>query len=457
MISNVKFFVGYVFLAIAVLLNVQSVSAFDLPLIATNTEDLGRGVSRTMKSIATSTAEKPNKVRILFYGQSIVAQSWSHAVIRRLREQYPHAIIEYENRAIGGFQADRLSRTAINDMYPYYPDLVIFHDYMGYSENKDYKDQFEEMIAALRRNTTAEILLTTHHSSHQGNKWVKEKYDQESQIIRNIAKKYDCELVDIRKEWLNFLADNKLDVNSLLNDIIHLNDKGSKLMEELVYRHLSYNEAHITPHEKWIQTISVNKIISTPYNIKFEGNRIDLIAGEDGGTEVGIYIDDELPSAHRGAYVISRASTQPGKGKWYPAIMHISSNSMPVAEDWTLIITSISNECRERDSGTECLKHKFNVVGSKTGVDGAGESDKKFVSNTGRVVIESNDFLFGDMAEVGDKVTWSVRPLVSDTYIPSNKQSTVVQLLNNGVHTLEIKPDGEFKLKDIIIYQPPLK
>ena len=37
---------------------------------------LGLGVQRTMTLLATSTPEKRNTVRILFYGQSITEQDW---------------------------------------------------------------------------------------------------------------------------------------------------------------------------------------------------------------------------------------------------------------------------------------------------------------------------------------------------------------------------------------------
>ena len=40
-----------------------------------------------MRMLATSTAEKPNTVRILFYGQSITEQKWSAMVEQDLTEE----------------------------------------------------------------------------------------------------------------------------------------------------------------------------------------------------------------------------------------------------------------------------------------------------------------------------------------------------------------------------------
>src|SRR5262249_7121144 len=62
---------------------------------------LGTGVQRTMTLLTTSTPEHRNKVRILFYGQSITEQEWSKLVAADLRKRFPNADLEIENRAIG--------------------------------------------------------------------------------------------------------------------------------------------------------------------------------------------------------------------------------------------------------------------------------------------------------------------------------------------------------------------
>ena len=56
-----------------------------------------------MMRLATSTPEKRNHVRILFYGQSVTRKPWWEDVAADLRERFPHADLEIENRAIGGY------------------------------------------------------------------------------------------------------------------------------------------------------------------------------------------------------------------------------------------------------------------------------------------------------------------------------------------------------------------
>src|SRR5687767_10296664 len=57
---------------------------------------LGRGIQRTMTLLVTSTPQRRNKVRILFYGQSITEQDWSKQVTADLRRRFPHADLEVE-------------------------------------------------------------------------------------------------------------------------------------------------------------------------------------------------------------------------------------------------------------------------------------------------------------------------------------------------------------------------
>jgi hypothetical protein len=420
--------------------------------------DKGKHISRTMAALATSTAKKRKPVRVLFYGQSITAQPWSHEIAKRLRDKYFCADFSYENRAIGGFGAERLIKTAKQDLYPFYPDLVIFHVYGG--EN----GEWEKIIREIRAKTTAEILVATHHISHQGNKWVETEHDKESQMIRRIAAKYDCELVDVREEWKQHLADNKLQVKDMLGDDIHLNDRGCQLMAELIWKHLQHNPAFSTPHGEWIKRIPVVPAADGSITVDFIGSRIDILADvplEKMGT-ARLLIDGQPPSANPKAYACTRPSAAPGV--WWPAIHTIGSEApMPQAEEWTMTITDVPAEGPVR----------FSVSGSKTGPDGGGSSAERFVSDSGRIVIEPSDWGI-DSAEKytktkcpdGFQIKWKVEPMCIDTYAPPAKfdptlenATRVTQLIDNGPHTLKIIPngDGPVPISAVMAYAPPLK
>jgi len=118
--------------------------------------DWGRNIQRTMRLLATSTPEHRNTVRILFYGQSITEQNWAKLVADDLRQRFPHANLIIENRALAGFASQMLVKTAETDLYPFQPDLLIFHVYGAH-------DKYEDIIRRTRERTTAEILMQNDH------------------------------------------------------------------------------------------------------------------------------------------------------------------------------------------------------------------------------------------------------------------------------------------------------
>ena len=129
---------------------------FPPPAPAKDPSLLGLEIQRTMTLLATSTPTHRNHVRILFYGQSITEQEWRKQVAADLRRRFPYADLEIENRAIGGFGAQLLIRPAEHDLYPFYPDLLIFY---VFGSNKEY----EQIIKSIRSRTTAEVLMQTDH------------------------------------------------------------------------------------------------------------------------------------------------------------------------------------------------------------------------------------------------------------------------------------------------------
>jgi hypothetical protein len=97
----------------------------------------GKHIPRTMHLLSTSTKNKPNKVKILFYGQSITKQNYSRKIIEaKLRRQYPTVQLEILNTAIGGYTAPRLLRTMPHNALPHQPDLIVFHVYDGEKDGK---------------------------------------------------------------------------------------------------------------------------------------------------------------------------------------------------------------------------------------------------------------------------------------------------------------------------------
>jgi len=153
------------------------------------------------------------------------------------------------------------------------------------------------------------------------------------------------------------------------------------------------------------------------------------------------------------------------QGKWlvkWPVIAPLGSEKTLLLEDWTLEAS--------KDPENDQL-FTFTINGSKTGPDGDGRSDVRFVSKSGRVVIETNDWNVAyamSLAGINPvpesfTVTWNVQPYFADKFVsPGVKDAATESILilasglPNARHRLEISGDPEQPIVAIRIYQPPL-
>lgn len=444
---------------------------FPPPAPAKDDSKFGDRIQRTMTLLATSTPKHRNPVRILFYGQSITKQDWWIDVANHLKNCFPYADLQIENRAIGGFDASLLIRPAEHDLYPFYPDLTIFHVYGG-------DEDYEAIIASIRRRTASEIAF---HSDHIT--WLptgKDANDPEklhtyqwhnehsTQWLPKLADKYRSELIEIREPWKQYLKDNHLQPNDLLSDGVHLNERGNFLLASLVKPHLRYNPKF--PTDSWKDLVKTYKVGTDvqwkdgKLVLEFEGNRVDVIANQStahNSNQSRIVIDGKKPSQFPELYAITRPSNSVGVD--WPAIIQVSWEKPLIVEDWTTVITEINDDAS---------KFKFKVIGSKTGFDGSGVNDQKFVSNSGRVVIEPRNWwvkkareFSGKPTPKGFQIKWQVKPMFVDVYVPPKIEdptkeyvTTLVQNLSNSKHKIEIIPDkkGTVPIEAIRVYRPPL-
>ena len=147
--------------------------------------------------------------------------------------------------------------------------------------------------------------------------------------------------------------------------------------------------------------------------------------------------------------------------KW-PVIAPIGSDKPLLIEDWSLAIT--------KDAANDKL-FTFTLAGSKTGADGAGRSDASFVSKSGRVVIETNDWnviyalSLGGISPLPENFTakWSVEPRFVDEFVSPGVKDlttettvTLAQGLPNTKHTLELSGIGNTTIAAIRVYRPAL-
>jgi hypothetical protein len=390
-----------------------------------------------MGRIEESTPDKPAAVRFEFYGQSITAQPWTKLVEKDLARRFPSVKFAFHNPAIGGFTSPSLIRTAEHDLYPWYPDILVFHVYGPV-------DKYEEIIRLTRARTTAEIVLWTSHLGAAETLDKNPDADERIVTIREIARKYDCMLIDVRKKWIEYVAANNLQPQDLLRDSVHLNDKGIALMASFIAPELvRAGKLSTTAKAGTVTEVPLNEPALTTDGqgntvLAFTGNRVVAVSNGDDKAAADLTLDGQPMTGLPELWAHTRPST--GPKNWMPAIKQITFEKPLVQEDWTLTCLP--------DSTADGKKIHFKVSGSVSGEDGEGFSDIKFISKSGRVVIDPADWHLAwilGYAKIslpdGFEVKWKSYPLFRATYQaqPAGTETVLVQNCANGPHTLTLK------------------
>lgn len=447
----------------------------------------GSRIQRFMTLLSMSTKERHVPVSVLVYGQSIMgSEVFTETLKSYFAENFPYAPVKITNLAIGGFSGDRLVRTADHDLNSTCYDLVIFHVYGGEDHG-----ELETIFSEIRRKTTADIILLNHHINSPNNTI---SYDVNSYNYMNfIANKYDCELVDVSKEWSQYLLENGYKTEDLLRDSTHPNRHGNWLLVQLIGKHLRLNPYGESDWFRRVKTYYLNTATdSRNYNplrfknkawevidgiycgkdpqnslmLEFTGNRVDIIAGKTTSDQklgsARILIDGAPVSKQKQLYTITRPS--PGPGTWFPAVRHIDHVSPLVPETWVMKIEKVN---------ADSTVWNFSITGSVTGYDGSGNTNEDFVSKSGRVKIRKDDYMlltikdaFKVVAKPGFEIHWEVKPTFIETYKaekPSDSlqvvKTTVAYDLSNSRHTIEIVPDGNgiVPIEALEVHRPPLE
>jgi len=200
------------------------------------TFDPSKNIRRSMWILGTSTTENPKTLRLLYYGQSISEQDWHLEVTDYLETTFPHADIVMENRARGGCASQCLIDYVDDDVYPFNPDLVIFHVYGDHLK-------YEEIVSMMRNHVNPnglkpEVLLWNDHytgpdswSDFMSWDWMPDK-----------ATQYKCGFVDVRTPWIDTVNTNcGGDPSCYLIDDVHLNAAGNALLASLIEPYLIYD------------------------------------------------------------------------------------------------------------------------------------------------------------------------------------------------------------------------
>lgn len=417
----------------------------------------GAQIQRTMHLLASSTPEKRNRVRILVYGQSLSKQEWWLDVRQSLRARFPHADLDMCNLAVGGFPSQRLVHSAELDIYPEYPDLVIFR------VSGDHRC-YEQIVRSVRSRTSAEVLLwndppTWFPDGGPGDDAHMEGYVWSLacayEIYPEIALRYGCCFADTRTEWKTYLRAARLEPHQLMvsRTDSHMNKDGNRLLGRLIDRRL-YRDESVTPPD--LVTLAPGADCRRDHGVfelRFWGTRVDAVMGSGRG-EARVLIDGAPVSQLQQCYRFTRPNDIPGKDwPWQVgAMFRVDSRALRTQETWVATITDIA---------ADCSTFSFQVAGSVTGPDGAGKSTESFVSRSGRVVIEP-DYWFiaqahqhsGVMFPAGHRIEWRSCLMGTDrlTVDGSGGDVTLAQGLGAGEHVVRL--EGDVPLSAFRVYRP---
>jgi hypothetical protein len=350
-------------------------------------ESLAAGpLRRTFSLLQNATPLHRTSMRVMFYGQSITVEPWHFQVISYLTNTYPNVDFTFDDRAVDGFSSEYLHQCAWADIYSWRPDLIIFYDFGSESD-------YEDMLRQMRRHTTADVLLQNNHIAYWDGEPTQTPDKPVDQLVYNdpdwhsyvylpkAAARFDMGLLDMRTPWKAYLRTNNLSLHALAPDGIHLNTNGYNLITGLVngcFRPVTNMAAMDPYHYLGISTHTVGPAdFRTNHTLSLTavGARFDAVLGPGTAGLMRVLIDGHPPSHYDACYAFSRASLY--GNILQPMIRRVDSAAHRTNEYWYVYVTNF-----------DAAQVWFRIEGSVTGPDGGGVSSQRFVSNSGRVVIE---------------------------------------------------------------------
>jgi hypothetical protein len=178
--------------------------------------------------------------------------------------------------------------------------------------------------------------------------------------------------------------------------------------------------------------------------LDFTGNRADLVFKPGADRGVSVLLDGAQPSAIPDLYCFTRVSAFP-MSDW-PVLLRVSVRAPLVVEDWSLKIDQVTSD------GKLC---HFALRGSISGDDGEGWSTNRFVSKSGRIAIEPDDWnlaysiaVFNRPLPENHLVTWRSVLQGTDMAVPPTVSPgmeaclTLAQGRLPGRHVLMLRAEG---------------
>ncbi len=203
-----------------------------------------------IKSLLATEWPKGRRINLVFHGHSVPAgywenhevhtlQSYPNLLLKKLKEQYPYAVINVIVTAIGGEDAFRGEQRFENEVLVHNPD-VIFIDYAlndRFSPLEQTRTAWKQMIEKALAKNIKVILVTPSPDQRIDISDPKNPLDPYAQQIRELAAEYHTGLADPYKKFQKIAADKKL--KEVMASVNHPNETGHMIIvnELLTYFH----------------------------------------------------------------------------------------------------------------------------------------------------------------------------------------------------------------------------
>lgn len=203
-----------------------------------------------------SAIKSPKPLKIIFFGDSITqAGIRPDGYIDKLKQMLDKNGIKdnYQliGAGIGGNKVYDLYLRLEEDVLEQKPDVVVI--WVGVNDVWHKRtfgtgtdlDKFEKFYVAIIKKLQAQgvkVIVATPSTIGERTDFSNEQdgdLNRYSQIMRDIAAKYDCPVADFRKEFLKYNLEKNKDnreAGILTSDRVHLNEVGNQLVADILYK-----------------------------------------------------------------------------------------------------------------------------------------------------------------------------------------------------------------------------
>ena len=210
--------------------------------IAAHAQDLS-----SLSDLMKTAWPKNRTIHLVFHGHSVPAgfhktpevktfESYPHLVHVKLKEQYPHAVINVITTAIGGENSIPGAARFERDVMSLKPDLI-FIDY-ALNDRRLPVEKVEaawlEMIASAKKAKVPVVLLTPTGDSSAKLDDPQDPLNQRAELIRKIAKEQGVLIADVFAAWKVEIGKGTPQTD-ILSQVNHPNLKGHTLAAETIF------------------------------------------------------------------------------------------------------------------------------------------------------------------------------------------------------------------------------